>query len=77
MEWTRRLSDETERNTGSLRVGLRWRKRDPEAFGEWLKESDLPEETRQIILAAPQPPRRPARMRAQPEPAQPESASGL
>jgi hypothetical protein len=78
MEWTRRLSDETKRNSESLRVGLRWRNRDPEAFGEWLKESDLPEETRQIILAAPQPPRRrPARLRAQPEPEQPESASGL
>jgi hypothetical protein len=77
MEWARRFADEKERNDESLRVGLRWRNKEPQAFGEWLEESDLPEEIRQIILAAPQPPRRAARKRARPEPAQPESPSGL
>jgi hypothetical protein len=70
MEWAQRFSDEKERNDESLRVGLRWRNKEPQAFGEWLEESDLPEEIRRIILSAPQPPRRAARKRAQPEPAQ-------
>ena len=55
MPWAQRLEDEAEAPRG---VGSRGhpvaRHKDPEAFGDWLKENDLPEETRQKILAAPQ-----------------------
>jgi hypothetical protein len=74
MEWVGRLDDEEERKVESIRVGLRWRKKEPAVFGEWLEESDLSEEIRQTILAAPQPQRRAVRKRSQPEP---ESPSGL
>jgi hypothetical protein len=58
MEWVQRLDDEEVRRTESVRVGVRWRGKDPDAFDAWLEQSDLPEEIRQAILAAPQPPRR-------------------
>jgi hypothetical protein len=72
MPWARRLDDEAARHAESVRVGIRWRGMDPEAFGDWLKENDLPEETRQKILAAPQPPQpsqRGLRMIVEPQPA--------
>jgi hypothetical protein len=55
MPWARRLDDEAVRHAESVRVGIRWRNKDQEAFNDWLKENDLPEETRQKILAAPKP----------------------
>jgi hypothetical protein len=69
MAWVQRLEDEAERHTESVRVGVRWRGRDPDAFDAWLAESDLPEETRQAILAAPQRPQRGARKKLDLEPA--------
>jgi hypothetical protein len=70
MVWAQRLDDEAKRHSESVRVGIRWRGKDPEAFNEWLKESDLPEETRQKILAAPpSPQQRGARMKRNPKPA--------
>jgi hypothetical protein len=54
MAWAQRLGDEAERHAESVRVGVRWRGKDPDAFDAWLAQSDLPEETRQEILAAPQ-----------------------
>jgi len=53
MAWVQRLDDEDERHAQSGRVGIRWRGKDPEAFDDWLKENDLPEEIRQRILGAP------------------------
>jgi hypothetical protein len=58
MAWVQRLGDEAERHAESVRVGVRWRGKDPDAFDAWLAQSDLPEETRQRILAAPQPQQR-------------------
>ncbi len=71
MVWVQRLDDEARRHSESVRVGKRWRGKDPEAFDKWLKESDLPEETRQKILAAAPPPQqqRGARMKRNPKPA--------
>jgi hypothetical protein len=70
MVWVQRLDDEARRHSESVRVGIRWKGKDPEAFDKWLKESDLPEETRQKILAAPPPPQqRGARMKRNPKPA--------
>ncbi len=69
MAWAQRLGDEAERDAQSLRVGIRWRGKDPEAFDDWLKENDLPEEIRQRILAAPAPAPRGARKNKQPKPA--------
>jgi hypothetical protein len=68
MEWARRLDDEAARHGQSSRVGIRWRDKDPEAFHNWLRESDLPEETRQKIMAAPKSLKRPVRTKAKPEP---------
>jgi hypothetical protein len=56
MAWAQRFDDESERNARSVRVGIRWRNKDPEAFNDWLKENDLPEVILQKILAAPRPP---------------------
>ena len=50
MDWARRLDDESKRNRELVRVASRWKFRDEEALGEWLNESDISEETRQIIL---------------------------
>ncbi len=50
MAWAQRIDDESERHAQSVRVGIRWRGKDPKAFNDWLKESDLSEETRQKIL---------------------------
>jgi hypothetical protein len=47
-------------------VGVRWRSKDPQGFDAWLKENDLPEETRQRILKAPPAPG--IRMPAKPKP---------
>jgi hypothetical protein len=69
MPWARRLDDEAGRHAESVRVGIRWRGKDQEAFDDWLKENDLPEKTRQKILAAPQPPQRGVRMIVEPQPA--------
>jgi hypothetical protein len=69
--WAQRLDDEALRHSESVRVGIRWRGKDSEAFDDWLKENELPEETRQKILAAPLPQKRAARMRAGPMPQQP------
>jgi len=69
MEWAKRLHDEKQRNAQLVRVGIRWGGRDPEALEEWLQESDLPEETRKMILAAPKPPPRSVRKKAEPKPA--------
>jgi len=70
MAWTQRLDDEALRHAESVRVGIRWRDEDPEAFGDWLRKSDLPEEARQKILAAQQrPPQMRARMKKKPKPA--------
>jgi hypothetical protein len=69
MEWVQRLEDEAERHAESVRVGARWRGKDPDAFDAWLAKSDLPEETRQRILAAPQPPQLGARKKLNPKPA--------
>ena len=70
LAWAQRLDNESERHAQSVRVGIRWRSKDPEAFNEWLKENDLPEETRQKILGAP--PQRSARMTVNP----PSAAAG-
>jgi hypothetical protein len=51
MALARLLDDESKRNRELTRVATRWKARDPDALGEWLKESDISEETRQIILA--------------------------
>jgi hypothetical protein len=69
MAWVQRLDDEDERHAQSGRVGIRWRGKDPEAFDDWLKENDLPEEIRQRILGAPAPAPRGARENARPKPA--------
>jgi hypothetical protein len=70
MAWTQRLDDEALRHSESVRVGIRWRGQDQAAFGDWLKESDLPEEARQKILAAPpEPSQRGARRKGKPKPA--------
>jgi hypothetical protein len=69
MPWARRLDDEAGRHAESVRVGIRWRGKDQEAFDDWLKENDLPEKTRQKILAVPQPPQRGVRMIVEPQPA--------
>jgi hypothetical protein len=69
MEWARRLSDEDERRGQTIRVGIRWRRDDPQAFSDWLKESDLSEETRRKILRAPAPERRGAAGKGNPKPA--------
>lgn len=69
MAWVQQLDDEAERHAESVRVGIRWRDKDPEAFDDWLKESDLPEETQQKILAAPQPSQRGALKNPKPKPA--------
>jgi hypothetical protein len=69
MAWVQQLDDEAERHTQSVRVGIRWRSKDPEAFDDWLKESDLPEEIRQRILKAPTPAARGARRNMKPKPA--------
>ena len=61
MAWVQRLGDEAERRVESVRVGVRWRGKDPDTFDAWLAQSDLSEEIRQEILAAPQPPQRGAR----------------
>jgi hypothetical protein len=66
MAWAQRFDDESERHAHSVRVGIRWRGSEPEAFNNWLKESDLPEETRQRILRAPQ---KSIRMNLKPKPA--------
>ena len=50
MAWAQRIDGESERHAQSVRVGIRWRGKDPKAFNDWLKESDLSEETRQKIL---------------------------
>jgi hypothetical protein len=50
MAWAQRLDDESKRNRELIRVASRWKAREPDALGEWLSESDLSEETRQIIL---------------------------
>lgn len=56
MNWARRLDDQKQRNEQTIRVGIRWRSKDPEALNSWLKENDLPEQTLKRILAkAPQP----------------------
>jgi hypothetical protein len=68
MVWAQRLDDEARRHSESVRVGIRWRGKDPGAFNEWLRESDLPEETRQKILAA-TPQQRGTRMKRNPKPA--------
>jgi hypothetical protein len=49
MEWARRLEDRKQRNNQTVRVGVRWRNKDPEAFDDWLKENEIPEETLQRI----------------------------
>ncbi|MFB3118788.1 MAG: hypothetical protein ACE1ZP_08470, partial [Myxococcota bacterium] len=67
LAWAQRLDNESARHAQSVRVGTRWRSKDPEAFDEWLKENDLPEETRQKILGAP--PQQRARITAKPRPA--------
>ena len=67
MAWVQRLDDEAERNTESVRVGIRWRGRDSEAFDDWLRESDLPEEVRQEILAVRQPLKKGVRKRVIPK----------
>ena len=70
MAWAQRFDDEAERHAQSLRVGIRWRGQDPEAFDDWLKESDLPEEIRWKILAARAPaPARGVRKNTPPKPA--------
>jgi hypothetical protein len=51
-----------------VRSGIRWRSREPEAFNDWLKENDLPEEVEQKILAAKVPQQRGLR-NARPRPA--------
>ncbi len=66
MAWAQRFDDESERHAHSVRVGIRWRGSEPEAFNDWLKESDLPEQTRQKILKARQ---QAARMTLKPRPA--------
>jgi hypothetical protein len=53
LEWALRLNHDEKRRTQVIRAGKRWREKDPEAFSDWLKENDLPEEIRQKILAAP------------------------
>ncbi len=53
LTWAQRFGDEAERNAQSVRVGIRWRNKNPESFDAWVKESDLPEEVQQKILAAP------------------------
>jgi hypothetical protein len=50
MEWARLLGDESKRNRELIRVASRWKAKEPDALGEWLSESDISEETRQIIL---------------------------
>ena len=65
MLWVQRLDDEEKRRSQLVRVGIRWRDKDPEGFTDWLAESDLPEEIRQKIEAAP----REARRKAKPGPA--------
>ncbi|MCH8084559.1 MAG: hypothetical protein IH885_10025 [Myxococcales bacterium] len=50
MDWARRLDDESKRNRELIRVASRWKFRDSDSLGEWLNESDISEETRQIIL---------------------------
>ncbi len=49
MAWARRLDDESVRHQETVRLGARWLSKDPGAFNEWRKESDLPEETLQAI----------------------------
>jgi hypothetical protein len=49
MVWAQRLDDEVARHHESVRVGMRWLATNPEAFEEWLKESDLSEETLRTI----------------------------
>jgi hypothetical protein len=66
LAWARRFDDESERHNQSVRVGVRWRSKDPQGFDAWLKENDLPEETRQRILKAPPAPG--IRMPAKPKP---------
>jgi hypothetical protein len=58
MVWVQRLEDDAQRHKQSVRVGVRWRGEDRVAFDAWMKQSDLPEETRQEILAAPIPAQR-------------------
>jgi hypothetical protein len=69
MAWARRLDDEAERGVQSVRVGIRWRGKESEAFDDWLKENDLPEEILQKILAARLSPARGVRRNTDPKPA--------
>jgi hypothetical protein len=68
MAWAQRFDDETQRNAHLVRSGIRWRGKEPEAFNDWLKENDLPEEVEQKILAAKVPQQR-GRRSGRPRPA--------
>jgi hypothetical protein len=68
MAWVQQLEDESVRHTQSVRVGVRWRGEDRVAFDEWLGKNDLPEETRQEILAAPIRAQPPGQKKSSPKP---------
>jgi hypothetical protein len=68
MAWVQLLEDEAVRHTQSVRVGVRWRGENKVAFDDWMEESDLPEETRREILAAPIPAQRAVKKKLDPKP---------
>jgi hypothetical protein len=53
MDWASRLQDADERRTQLIRVGKRWREKDPEAVDAWMAEHEVPEDIRKKILTAP------------------------
>lgn len=68
MEWAQRLNDEKARNRELMRVGVRWRAKEPEVFAAWLTENELPKGIREKILAAPIQKKPNIRMMLQPNP---------
>jgi hypothetical protein len=54
MEWTLKLDDEKSRRREAIKVGTRWRNKDPEGFNDWLEQNELPDDIGQKISAAPQ-----------------------
>ena len=53
VEWAARIQDESQRWRSTLLAGRAWQRQDPEAVSAWLAGSDLPEDAKQAILAAP------------------------
>ncbi len=76
MAWALQLDDAKKRKQESIRVGIRWREKEPEVFAAWLAEHDLPEGVRKKILEAPLARQPQLRRRPQPgPPPQPENPS--